>query len=479
MSRLPGETTRGACDQRGRGGARALHGGLSGGGRLLLVFALSVNLIGCGIIERLTGEAARKQARAEAAKEQSQTLQLKVMRFADQYVERIERRSIEMARLYSEEMAQEFDVLALRGDLARWQFAQAIAAYQIAAGSNPIANAFDMVVLVSLTRRIAQHSWAPKYGHAVDGLLRSFGSLEQQAWHLLDDLATQEKKAELEQVLQRWYDDNPGLESAAFVRFNDVAGLGLGKKEARVSPGLLGIIGLDPLEGVDPAVREIEQARLLAERAMYYSQRISIIIDLQLAQLVARAQGTSEVHELLETVHQVGRLSAALAEVIGDLPETLAREREAAIAQVMAELYGQQREMLALTHEIRGVLDSGNVTAQSLAELVSATDRLLTRFQPDPNAPQQGEPGRPFDINEYTRTVTELAVTAREFQALVRDVDALTPKLAAPMDQLSAQGRGLVDYAFSRILMAILAVLAAAIVYQLVARRIRRSSAPG
>jgi predicted DNA-binding ribbon-helix-helix protein len=461
MSRLPGETTRGACDQRGRGGARALHGGLSGGGRLLLVFALSVNLIGCGIIERLTGEAARKQARAEAAKEQSQTLQLKVMRFADQYVERIERRSIEMARLYSEEMAQEFDVLALRGDLARWQFAQAMAAYQIAAGSNPIANAFDMVVLVSLTRRIAQHSWAPKYGHAVDGLLRSFGSLEQQAWHLLDDLATQEKKAELEQVLQRWYDDNPGLESAAFVRFNDVAGLGLGKKEARVSPGLLGIIGL------------------VAERAMYYSQRISIIIDLQLAQLVARAQGTSEVHELLETVDQVGQLSAALAEVVGELPETLAREREAAIAQVMAELYGQQREMLALTHEIRGVLDSGNVTAQSLAELVSATDRLLTRFQPDPNAPQQGEPGRPFDINEYTRTVTELAVTAREFQALVRDVDALTPKLAAPMDQLSAQGRGLVDYAFSRILMAILAVLAAAIVYQLVARRIRRSSAPG
>ncbi len=128
---------------------------------------------------------------------------------------------------------------------------------------------------------------------------------------------------------------------------------------------------------------------------------------------------------------------------------------------------------------MRGVLDSGNVTAQSLAELVSATDRLLTRFQPDPNAPQQGEPGRPFDINEYTRTVTELAVTAREFQAPVRDVDALIPKLAAPMDQLSAQGRGLVDYAFSRILMAILAVLAAAIVYQLVARRIRRSSAPG
>jgi hypothetical protein len=69
--------------------------------RAVIVGILSVSLIGCGIIERLTGEAARKRARAEAAKEQSQTLQLKVMRFADQYVERMERRTTQLARKYA------------------------------------------------------------------------------------------------------------------------------------------------------------------------------------------------------------------------------------------------------------------------------------------------------------------------------------------------------------------------------------------
>jgi len=446
--------------------------------RSSLVVVLSVSLIGCGIIERLTGEAARKRARAEAAKEQTETLQLKVMRFADQYVERMERRTTQLARKYAEQMAeQDFDVDRLVAELAQWRFTQATAAFQIAAGSNPVANAVDMIVLVSLTRRIIEFDWVPTYGQAATDLLRTFRSLEDQAWHLVDDIpgTTEEKKAEFDKILQAWFEENPGLDSAAFVRFTDVAGLGLGQKEAGVSPGLLGIFGLDPLEGVDPAVREFEQTRVLAERAMYYAQRVSILIDLQMTAATARAKGTTEVRETLETVDQVGRLADALSEIVGELPETIAREREAAIAQVMAELYSQQREMLALTQELRGALDAGTVTAQSLDELVRSTDRLMARFKPDPDAARPAGPPRPFDINEYTRTVTELAATAREFQALVQDVDALTPKITGPIELASERMRGLVDYAFSRILFAILALLTAAIVYQVVATRLRRS----
>jgi hypothetical protein len=481
MSHLTGES-RQRVEAKGRAERAARRpAACATAARAVLVGILSLSLIGCGIIERLTGEAARKRARAEAAKEQSQTLQLKVMRFADQYVERMERRTTQLARKYAEQMAEhDFDVDRLVADLAQWRFTQATAAFQIAAGSNPVANAIDMIVLVSLTRRIIEFEWVQTYGPAAADLLRTFRSLEDQAWHLVDDLpgTTEDKKAEFDRILQDWYQSNPGLESAAFVRFTDIAGLGLGQQEAGVSPGLLGIFGLDPLEGVDPAVREFEQTRVLAERAMYYAQRVSILIDLQVTASTARARGTPEVRETLETVDQVGRLADALAGVVGELPNTIAREREAAVAQVMAELYSQQREMLALTQELRGVLDAGTVTAQSLEELVDSTDRLMARFEPDPDAPKPTEPPRPFDINEYTRTVTELAATAREFQALVQDVDALTPKLTEPMDQLTGRVRDLVDYAFSRALLAILALLLAAIVYQVFANRLKRRTPP-
>lgn len=150
--------------------------------RTVLVGILAASLMGCGISERLTGEAARKRARAEAAKEQSQTLRLKVMRFADQYVERMERRTTQLARKYAEQMAeQDFDVDRLVADPAQSRFTQATAAFQIAAGSNPVANAVDMIVLVSLTRRIIEFDWIQTYGLAATDLLRTFRSLEEQA----------------------------------------------------------------------------------------------------------------------------------------------------------------------------------------------------------------------------------------------------------------------------------------------------------
>jgi hypothetical protein len=34
------------------------------------------------------------------------------------------------------------------------------------------------------------------------------------------------------------------------------------------------MLGIDPLSGLDPAIREIEQTRALAERTIYYMQRV-------------------------------------------------------------------------------------------------------------------------------------------------------------------------------------------------------------
>lgn len=453
--------------------------GIARAAQVALVAALSINLIGCGIIERLTGEAARKRARAEAVKEQTQTRQLKVMRFADQYVESIERRTSQVERRYFSEVAEKLDAPALRGDLARWQFTQATAAFEIAAGPNPTVNAVDMFVLVSLTRRIIQNRWVPLYGEPARMLLPTFQWQEKQARSLLDGVLTAEKLAELDQALQDWYERNPELETATFVRFTDIAGLGQAKAETGVSPGLLGVIGLDPLEGIDPALREVERTRMLAERSLYYAQRVPLLFDFQVTQGAARIQASPAAREVLETVDQVGQLSEALSKSLDELPGVFAREREAAISQFMAELYAQQTEMIALTRELRGALDAGTVTAQSLEAMVKSTDRLIARFRPGPGEPGPARQSRPFDINEYTRTVTELAATAREFQALVQDLDGLAPKLTEPMEQLVGRVQGLIDYAFARVLVAIFAailgLLAAGILYQLVAARIRRS----
>jgi len=433
--------------------------------QLAIVTVMVFALMGCGIIERVTGHAARKQAREAAAKAESQALQQKTMRFADEYMERVNRRTDALA-----EDAGYATVVAMYD----WQLTQSTAAVQVAAGPNPIANALDMVVLVSLNRRIVESTWTDRYGEVAQPVLRTYQSLEQSAWRLLDGLVTEQQRVQLEEGLSQWFADKSDLQSAAFIRFADFAGVGR-KAEVGISPGLLGIIGLDPLEGIDPAVREFEQTRMLFERAVYYAQRLPILLGLEVKLSFAQLRATSESQEVLAAVNRVGALSASVNELVAQTPDLVAREREAAIAQLMASLQDQEEDMRALTTELKGTLEAGTLTAQSLDTLVQSTDALVARFARDPTATAPSEPGRPFDINEYTRTVTELANTARELQALVRDVDTLTPELAVHVGQLTGEARELIDYVFLRVLLVILALLLAAVAYRLIASRLTRA----
>ncbi len=423
-------------------------------------------LTACGVIERITGEAARKQAREEEARAWSQTEQQKVMRFADEFVERVVRAT--------EVLASGLDQSS-KVALYDWQLAQATAAIQVAAGANPTTNAVDMVVLVSLNRRIVEASWIDRYGEAAAPVLQSYQSLEQDAWRLVADISTEQTRAELDLLLSQWIAENPEVETAAYVRFADFASFGP-KAQVRVSPGLLGIVGLDPLEGIDPAVREFERTRILAERALYYAQRLPNLLDIQMKLTGARIGATPEANELVETVAQVRELSSSLDGLARQTPALVAREREAAIAQFMAALEIQNEQIRGLAVELKGALEAGALTAQSLDQLVHSADALVARFEREPAPSSPGESGRPFDINEYTRAISELASTARELQALIRDADNLTPALAGRIGQLTGQARELIDFVFSRVLLVILAILLAALAYRLIASRLTRAS---
>ena len=433
--------------------------------RALFVVALvaMATASGCGIIERLTGIAARKEAKQQQIKAQTQALQQKTMRFGDQFVEGITYRTAELART-SDDAAQL--------DMYGWQYSQATAAVQIAAGPNPVTNALDMVVLVSLSRRIVESQWIDRYGPAAGAVVREYRRLEVEVWELLDGVLAEAQRAELETVLARWFEENSDARSAAFIRFADFAGAGP-QAEVSVSPGLLGIIGLDPLSGIDPAVREFEQTRILAERALYYAQRLPVLLDLQLKLTIVRLNASPEAQQVLTTVREVGELSDAVEQLATQVPDLVAREREAAISQLMTEFDVQNEQVRALAVDLRATLEAGTVTAESLDGLIRSTDALVARFAAEPGAAST-EPSRPFDINEYTRTVTELATMARELQALVRDVDALSPAIADRLELLTKEARGVVDHAFLRVLLLIAAVLVAALVYRVLSLRLAR-----
>ncbi len=414
---------------------------------------------GCTWISRTTGMTTKNQARNEIAAK-SFNAQVAAMRFADDFVDESVRAT--------DELAEQVGNAKMQSDILEWQLSQANAAVQIVSGPKPGAASVDMVVLVSLSRRVIERDWLVLYGEPAKPVLETYERLEHDVWALLGDPG-QRQRAGLDALLTDWVKNNPQVRNPSFVRFADFT-TGEEQVRAHAIPGLLDIVGLDPFAGMDPAVREVEQSRLLAERAVYYTQRLPRLLNIQGRLIAVQARTAPETRQVLDTFAGVERLSASLTKLTDNAPALVAQQREAAIAQFMNELARQQQQMLALATQLRAAIEAGHVTGDSLNALIQSTDRLVARFAPQPNRPSA--PGKPFDINDYTRTLVELAATSRDLQALVRDIDATTPHLAGQVAVLTVGLQGVVTYTLWRLIVLVMVILIAAIMYRLVTRRL-------
>jgi hypothetical protein len=157
--------------------------------RAALILALALQLAACAsLLDRSTS----KREKAQLLESQ---LQLRVMRFADGYVDAVSRAS---ARVQSEAIDSR-----LRYRLVDFQIKQATAAVQIAAGPNPNINAVDMVVLASLTRASVAHNLPKVIGSKAQPIIETFARLEKGAW-LLVDFLTPAQQADLRRRLAAW-----------------------------------------------------------------------------------------------------------------------------------------------------------------------------------------------------------------------------------------------------------------------------------
>ena len=374
-----------------------------------------------GFWSRVTGQ----QARAEQVKAQEAELQQEVMRFADQFVEQIG----SALTHFQEGKTVNAET---RLEVQRWKLKQGSAAVQIASAQSALVNAVDMVVLVTLSREVVEDRWLVTYGEAARPVLNAYKAQEPLAWKLLEGSVPPEQQGELREVLSRWRAENPDVESVSFVRLADIQRTAKRTGDTASQPtGLFARLGLDPLAGLDPAVREVEQSRLLAERTVYYAQRMPGLVSAQAELLAYELAVAPEARNLLSATTRVSEASLSLANTAATLPEWATRERQAAIDQFMQALQSQQETMRALLTELRQALEAGNQTSQSLTTTVRAVDELVERFKPRETAPVTGEPRNPFDINDYTRAAAEFSTTARQLQQLVASLNQNVPGVTA------------------------------------------------
>lgn len=431
-----------------------------------LLAAALVALAGCQTLDGLSPKS-RKQAETSAQLLQQQAQN---MRFADHYVSSL------IEAVHRREFA--IEDAAQRYTLSGWLMAQANTAYISASGDNSVIGCLDLVALATLSRMAVEDFGPQRIPTEAGPLLAVHRTLEAEAWKLSDGVLSPSQQDDLRALLGQWHEQNTGADMAPFMRFQEFVRLAPTQRSSSgksLPSSLIGLVGLDPMAGLDPAVRQVEQTRLLAERAIYYAQRMPILMDLQLDRSLNRMAAGPESRKLQQQTASLTSSAERFAAVAEALPADFAREREAFMQQFSELLDAQAETLTPMLLELRAALEAGNTTAASVDQAVRSIDALVARAKAPPLPGQP--PGRPFDVTEYTQAAAEISRAANELNQLLGALGTRAPELGTAVGTGVEQGRTLVDYLFVRAawLIALLlgGLLAVLLLYRWLAPRIR------
>jgi len=426
--------------------------------------ALTALLGGCKTIQQMMPSHRAAQERADKL----QDLQLKVMRFADEYVGRTN----EVLNKFKSESVTPEERLTVQN----WKLQQATSAYIVASGPNSLANALDMVVLASLSRMVLDDAWvAERWGARAIPVQETYRALEASAYGMVEDLLTASQMARLREVLIQWRAQNPNVRAVAYIHFRDFAkSVGAPKPgEEGTAGNLFAVLNLDPFSSLDPAIREITQTRQLAERAIYYVQRAPELIDMQVERLTDQLAVMPETKTLLADFGRVSLIGTASDNLVRSLPGLLDQQRDALIVQLTHTMNEQSATIGKLAGELRGTLQAGTETANALHGTLESVERITAQFAPKPGAPEEPK-GPPFDIRQYTEMLREASVAVRQLDELAQRADTMAPVLRTATQEASARVNSLLNHLF---VLALLLILAAAVAALLAALAYRRLSA--
>jgi hypothetical protein len=201
----------------------------------------------------------------------------------------------------------------------------------IAIGPNPEVNMLDMVVFVTLTQIVVEEYWVPKvFGDEAKILVEVFRSIEAEIWSIAGKVLTPPQQQELRDSIRQWRDRDPDRVFVEAVRFGDFTWF-MGESElakAQEGGGFLGVKGV---------TREVSETRMLAERAMFYAQRVPWITRSMVRLLLLDVAHAPEINQVMADTGTLAKAMHQTAKMTEELPELITEQRDQIMKQVTAE----------------------------------------------------------------------------------------------------------------------------------------------
>ncbi len=370
-------------------------------------------------------------------------LQGNLMAFADRYWSMMNSVGIE----YVENRPSSENSRAILAQLVH----SAADAFTIAAGPKPVAAFLDMVVMVTLGRMVFEQHYANLYGEEVTPIVRGFIKAEAEVWEIAGDILTAEQQQKLMSLIQTWRQNNPKNIVFSSVRFSEFEKFrGVSDDPQKSSSG-----GIFP--SVAKATEQVEEVRLLAERAMYLGSRLPMMTGAFADVWASRLTRNHDVSQILTDVNQIAGGLQRIAAVSEKLPDVIAKERDTTINKLIQEVAKQRREtiedFLAEEKRIGGLLTDLKLMLVSGNDLLASTNATLDRLNLGHGERGASEPSPPFDIKDYQATLQEASRAIVTLHELVKTIDQLglennLPAITNAIEQIGQQGEEWVLLAF-------------------------------
>ena len=325
---------------------------------------------------------------------------------------------------------------------ASMRLGTAVAAISAATSQNPQVGYVDLFTMVMLQRMALEDPPARATLEERDRRLLhdTWSRLEKSLWARVQEYnVTPQQLDELKDLILQWRADNPNRTGVTQVRLSEFAAQRQTAAAEKTSknpfaqkpgdaPGsILRLLRLDPMQGLDPATRQLRETRLLAERMTFWAQRIPLILGWQIELTTTRLLTTDSVAGVLNNADEISKaadaFSSATTRMAASYERTLdefPRERKAAIEQVDRAATTQvtaaiQQSAAALATERKAAIEQAG---DEIAKRVSA---ILDRAARDVDA-------------QSKRSIDHAAdIIARERAAALTDAENASRRLVDRM----------------------------------------------
>jgi hypothetical protein len=392
----------------------------------------------------------------------------------------------------------------------------AMSMYDIVTDPDPYIQTINLIVVVSLqTIAWAEEDKAHRvFGDRGSSLVEALHAAHEEVMKIAGNILTKPEIETVDDLIRDWRKKNPELRHLAHARFSDFINSEEWSPDTREKASGL-------FAEIESARHSVDEALDLAERGMYLTKRMPLILELQSEATVDTLLANPPVARALDDFH-------SLSETADKMPQTLDAQRKA----LLADLDQRQPAMDASVKNISVALGQADAVANdaksllvelqkasaALESLVKQSDAMIGRFTPAPSATPaviatasggtgtSGEaapptaagaaispaaatsaPQRPFDIRDYTAALKEAGNTATELNtALVSSsklldspdwklrIDEVNSAADGRMQQAAGHSRALVDLIFQQVYIALGALLVVLVLARLISTALLR-----